>query len=481
MAICCQYVLASGVSLALSPFGCHKLPVSSLLTCILVTHVHLSLMQTVTCLTIVSHFTLHLFASFCLLSYLLINTLLAAYFSLFAPHCYCPPMFTVLYHCIFYTCVLFVLCTLLAACMLVQPCTLIVPCTLIAYLPLYVPLLSIPHWSLHPHQLLLTASWWLHVHSLLCSHFLLLMVHPALCIFTICNTILMSVILVAHLTPLAHRCSLYYIQSQFSLTHHYIPNYLLFPDTHTLCFTCPFSLTFTCHLVHISCFVYTFSLVNTHCPTYANLLIHAHYFFILIGTSVQFHLCLFLFHPHTSLNLHLLVTHTFGLMLTQCSLRTCLPLVVVIFLNASLTHFLLHAQLLFYAPSLPLSTSSLHSCIRFTHTWYLPPSSCSVHTLLTAHSLSFPCSPSYDHIISSHILCILEHQLLICPPSHMSFPLALPTLLFSWVFFSSDSHSFHHFNVQLCHPPTLHFTTTFLYFIHCYYLLPLLLIFQLHF
>ena len=102
MAIYCQYVLASGVSLALSLFGCHKPAVSSLLTCILVTRVHLSLMQTVTCLTIVSHFTLHLFASSCLLSYMLINTLLAAYFSLFAPHCYCPPMFTVLYHCIFF-------------------------------------------------------------------------------------------------------------------------------------------------------------------------------------------------------------------------------------------------------------------------------------------------------------------------------------------------------------------------------------------
>ena len=102
MAICCQYVLASGVSLALSP-GCHKPPVSSLLTCILVTRVHLSLMQTVTCLTIVSHFTLHLFASSCLLSYLLINTLLSASFSLFALHCYCPPMFTLLYHCIFFT------------------------------------------------------------------------------------------------------------------------------------------------------------------------------------------------------------------------------------------------------------------------------------------------------------------------------------------------------------------------------------------
>ena len=87
-----------------------------------------------------------------------------------------------------------------------------------------------------------------------------------------------------------------------------------------------------------------------------------------------------------------------------------------------------------------------------------------------------------SHINSYHILCILQHQLLICPSSHMSFSLAFSTLLFSWVFFSSDSHSFHHFNVQLCHPPPLHFTTTtFLYFIHCYYILYLLLIFQLHF
>ena len=42
-----------------------------------------------------------LFASSCLVSYLLINILLAAYFSLFAPHCYCPPMF--INHCIFFT------------------------------------------------------------------------------------------------------------------------------------------------------------------------------------------------------------------------------------------------------------------------------------------------------------------------------------------------------------------------------------------
>ena len=140
IAIYCQYVVAAGVSLALSPSGCHKPAVSSLLTYILVTRVRLPLTQTVTCLTIVSHFTLHLFASSCLLSYLLINTLLAAYFSLFAPHCYCPPMFTMLYHCIFLH-----LCTL---CSLHTPRLLHARSAMQSYcpmhthclLPLYVPL-----------------------------------------------------------------------------------------------------------------------------------------------------------------------------------------------------------------------------------------------------------------------------------------------------------------------------------------------------
>ena len=88
--------------------------------------------------------------------------------------------------------------------------------------------------------------------------------------------------------------------------------------------------------------------------------------------------------------------------------------------------------------------------------------------------------PSYHHTISSHILPILEHQLLIRPSFHMSFPLALPTLLYFWVFFSSVYHSFHRFSVQLCHPPLLHFPTTFLYFIYCYYLLPPLLTSQFY-
>ena len=233
IAIYCQYVLASGVSLALSPFGCHKPAVSSLLTCILVTCVHLSLMQTVTCLTIVSHFTLHLFASSCILSYLLINTLLAAYFP-------CSHLIAIVPQCLlcsitvfFCTCVLFVLCTLLASRMLVQPCTLIVPCILIAYFHSMYPCdpFHTGHFILTSRFCFLVAVCTLptlgtlpFAHGPPCSMHLL----------TICNTILMWGILVAHLTPLAHRCSLHYIQSQFSLTHHFIPNYLLFPDTHSL-------------------------------------------------------------------------------------------------------------------------------------------------------------------------------------------------------------------------------------------------------
>ena len=150
MAIYCQYVLASGVSLALSPFGCHKPAVSSLLTCFLVTHVHLSLMQTVTCLTIVSYFTLHLFASSCLLSYLLINTLLAAYCSLFAPHCYCPPMFTILYHCIFLH-----LCTL---CSLHIPCLLHARSAMHSYCPMHTDCLLTTLCALLIHSTLVTSS-----------------------------------------------------------------------------------------------------------------------------------------------------------------------------------------------------------------------------------------------------------------------------------------------------------------------------------
>ena len=78
-------------------------------SCFLSAHVH----SCYSC-TLITHADCHMFnycfsfhtsplCKFLPLSYLLINTLLAAYFSLFAPHCYCPPMFTILYHCIFFT------------------------------------------------------------------------------------------------------------------------------------------------------------------------------------------------------------------------------------------------------------------------------------------------------------------------------------------------------------------------------------------
>ena len=189
-------------------FGCHKPPVLSLLTCILVTRVHLPLMQTVTYLTIVSHFTLHLFASSCLLSYLLINTLLATYFSLFAPHCYCPPMFTTLYHCIFSH-----LCTL---CSLHTPCLFHARSAMHSYCPMHTHWLLTTLCALVIHSTLVTSSSQVASHCFLVavrilltlgtlshgpprfSHFSFRMVHPAVCIFTICNTILVWVIVVAH-------------------------------------------------------------------------------------------------------------------------------------------------------------------------------------------------------------------------------------------------------------------------------------------
>ena len=165
----------------------------------------------------------------------------------------------------FYTCVLFVLCTLLASCMLVQPCNLIVPCTLIAYFH------SMCHCDpFHTGHFILTSRFCFLVavralptlgplpfaHGPPCSMHLL----------TICNTILVWGILVAHLTPLSHRCSLHYVQSQFSSTHHFIPNYLLFPDTHSLLYM-PF---FT--YVHLSLCSHFFSCV--HFQPYAHSLPH---------------------------------------------------------------------------------------------------------------------------------------------------------------------------------------------------------------
>ena len=218
--------MALGVSLALSPFGCYKPAVSFLLTCILVTHVHLSLIQTVTCLTIVSHFTLRLFATFCLLSSLFINTLCLLH------NFPCSHLITIVHkHLIhlslysFYICVLFALCRLLASCMLIQLCTLIVLCTL-----------------------------------------------TALCIFTICTTIFVWGILVAHRTLLAHRCSLYYVQSQFNLTHHFIPIHLLFLDVHSLLYIALFHL---CTLVTLFTFLVLFTLPAL-CALIAPLMLSPH-------------------------------------------------------------------------------------------------------------------------------------------------------------------------------------------------------------
>ena len=171
---------------------------------------------------------------------------------------------------------LFVLCTFFASCMLIQH-TLIVPCTLIAYFHsmCHCDPFHFSHFILTSRFCFLVAVRALptlgtnpFVHGPTCSMHLL----------TICNTILVWGILVAHLTPLSHRCSLHYVQSQFSFIHYFIPNYLLFPDT-LIALHALFRL---CTLVTLCHFVYTFSLMYTHCPTYAHPLIHAQYFFILL-------------------------------------------------------------------------------------------------------------------------------------------------------------------------------------------------------
>ena len=94
--------------------------------------------------------------------------------------------------------------------------------------------------------------------------------------------------------------------------------------------------------------------------------------------------------------------------------------------------------------------------------------------------LFLPCLPSYYHMISSHILCILEHDLLIRPSFPMSFPLALLTLLYSLVFFNFISFTFfspltpssptlqHHLpllhSLLLSPPSSTHLSTLFLTF-----------------
>ena len=109
------------------------------------------------------------------------------------------------------------------------------------YCPLHTHCLLTTLCALVIHSTLVTssspvasASWWLYAHSPLWAHSLSLMVHPALYIFTICTTIFVWGILVAHHTLLAHRCLPHYVQSQFNLTHHFIPICLMFPDMHSL-------------------------------------------------------------------------------------------------------------------------------------------------------------------------------------------------------------------------------------------------------
>ena len=174
--------------------------------------------------------------------------------------------------------------------------------------------------------------------------------------------------------------------------------------------------------------------------------------------------------------------HTFGLMLTQCSLRTCLPLVVVIFFYTLPSHIFCFMH----------SYYSIHPLCLYLHLLFIHGFALLIlSTCLRLLVLSIFCSllilfcfpvhfisPYYLISYLVHLRAPITH-LPIFP--HVIFPCPFYFAIFSWVFFSSHSHPFHHFNVQLCHPPPLHFTTTFLYFINCYYLLLLLRIFQNHF
>ena len=99
-----------------------------------------------------------------------LHSLLAAYFSLFAPHCYCPLTLNLLYHCIFFTPVY----SLLFARSLPLAC-----------LFSHAPLLSNAHLLPTYHSMrpcdpfhaghfippVASASWWLYVHSLGTLHF----------------------------------------------------------------------------------------------------------------------------------------------------------------------------------------------------------------------------------------------------------------------------------------------------------------------
>ena len=117
----------------------------------------------------------------------------------------------------------------------------------------------------------------------------------------------------------------------------------------------------------------------------------------------------------------------------SCTVVILCTFLAFIYIFSSFTHLLKYSY---------LALASLFS--SFTHLLkysYLALASLFLFCPYPAHfSFSFvPCLPSYCHIISSHILCILEHYLLIHPSFHMSFPLSPLTLLYSWVFFISFS------------------------------------------
>ena len=155
-------------------------------------------MRTVPCLTIVSHFALHHFATSCLLSSLLITFFACCIFSLFSSHCYCSSMLSLLTHCTLFTPVY----SLLFVCSLPLACSFS-----------HAPLLSNAH-LLFPYHFMSPCDPFHSGHfiptSCLCflvalctlptlHTLLLLMVHSAVCIFTICTTILVWV----SYTPLA--------------------------------------------------------------------------------------------------------------------------------------------------------------------------------------------------------------------------------------------------------------------------------------
>ena len=213
---------------------------------------------------------------------------------------------------------------------------------------------------------------------------------------------------------------------------------------------------YTCHFVQISCFVYTFSLMDTHCPTSAHPLIHAHYFFILIDTFVQFHLCLFLFHPHPSLYLQLLLMHTFGLMLTQCTVIILCTLFAFIYIFSSFIHllysYLALASVFLFCPHSAHCSFSFVSLFTFISPYYLI--SYLVHLGAPITHL-----PIFPHVIFSFPFIFLGFLFIRFPFFSQfqcsTWPPSSPTL----------HHHLHLFHSLLLSPPSFtHLSTSFLIF-----------------